>query len=130
MNCPCCGAEIKVVEIDFDFTTHKFVGIVDATIQEWKEAYPAVDVIAQLKRMAQWLLSNPNKKKKNYRKFITNWLAVSQQRGGDTKSKPIDNRPTLPVVVAMPRKEMTEEERQTNMERARGLIKSIERGNT
>jgi len=36
--------------------------------------------------MKEWLLSNPKKRKKNYRRFITNWLTRSQEKGG-TKSK-------------------------------------------
>jgi len=32
--------------------------------------------------MKAWLLSNPEKKKKNYRRFITNWLSRSQEKGG------------------------------------------------
>ena len=35
--------------------------------------------------MRQWLISNPNKRKKNYRRFITNWLSRSQEKGGTKK---------------------------------------------
>ena len=36
--------------------------------------------------MREWLLANPSKKKKNYRRFITNWLTRTQDKGGSKKS--------------------------------------------
>ena len=43
--------------------------------------------------MKEWLLSNPSKRKGNYRRFITNWLSRSQERGGSKKAdKKIDER--------------------------------------
>ena len=39
--------------------------------------------------MIEWIKSNPKKgKKENYRRFITNWLSKSQERGGGMKSNP------------------------------------------
>lgn len=35
--------------------------------------------------MAEWLLSDPKRAKKNYRRFITGWLSRAQER--------IDSRP-------------------------------------
>lgn len=54
--------------------------VYQADVDEWSDAYPAIDVIQQLKEMKQWLISNPKNKKtrKGCRKFITNWLARSQ----------------------------------------------------
>lgn len=55
----------------------------------WGEAYPACDIDLQLRRMTEWLRSNPAKAKKaRWRRFITNWLSRSQDRGGDVKSNP------------------------------------------
>jgi len=59
-----------------------FEGITPEMIGNWKEAYPAVNLGAQLKRADEWLKANPNKLKKNYYRFITNWLGRSQERGG------------------------------------------------
>lgn len=37
--------------------------------------------------MSEWLKANPTKaKKSNWLRFITNWLARQQDRGGDTPS--------------------------------------------
>lgn len=53
-------------------------------IELWKEAYPAVDVKNELKRMIAWLDSNPTKKKtrRGVERFINNWLARTQDSGG------------------------------------------------
>lgn len=53
-------------------------------ISLWSEAYPAVDVRAELKKMIAWLDANPKKKKtpRGIARFITGWLEREQNRGG------------------------------------------------
>ena len=52
---------------------------------EWAGLYPAVDVIQQLRNMRGWLLSNKKKRKtkSGVGRFITNWLAKEQDKGGN-----------------------------------------------
>ena len=57
-------------------------GIRDDEISAWSEAYPACNVLGELKKMAEWLKANPDKKKFRYRRFIVNWLSRTQDRGG------------------------------------------------
>ena len=70
-------------------------------IDEWKTAYPAVDVLQALRAMRQWCLSNPRKRKtkRGVRRFITSWLERLQNKGGnllpETTRKPIDDRPAV-----------------------------------
>ena len=65
-------------------------GITEQDQADWRTAYPACDIQRQLAAMTQWLKANPSKsKKKLWRKFITNWLSRTQERGGDIQS----NRP-------------------------------------
>lgn len=67
-----------------------FSGIDKATIADWKEAYPSVDIEVELKRMSQWLISNPTKAtKKQWRRFITAWLGRSQKdsNGGNKNNR-------------------------------------------
>lgn len=49
----------------------------------WKEAYPAVDIERELKRMIAWLDSNPTRRKtkRGITKFINNWLSREQDKG-------------------------------------------------
>lgn len=67
--------------INFDFTTELWENIADDQVDKWQDTYPATNVERELKKMAEWLLSNPKKRKKNYRRFITSWLERSQERG-------------------------------------------------
>jgi len=49
-------------------------------IEGWEAAYPNVEVRGELLRMGQWLLANPKRAKKNYRRFIVNWLTNEQKK--------------------------------------------------
>lgn len=53
-------------------------------IEEWKEAYPAVDIEQELKKMAAWLNANPSRKKtrRGINRFINTWLSREQDKGG------------------------------------------------
>lgn len=44
----------------------------------WERAHPAVNIDTELAKAAAWILANPKNIKKNYAKFLTNWLARSQ----------------------------------------------------
>lgn len=68
--------------IMFNFENRKWEGVVKEDFVGWQETFPACDIKMELLRMAEWLLSNPAKKKKNYRRFINNWLSRSQDKGG------------------------------------------------
>lgn len=68
--------------VQFDFDKEEFIGISEKDMTKWAEAYPACDIGLEIKRAAQWLISNPAKRKKNYRRYITNWLSRTQERGG------------------------------------------------
>lgn len=73
-------------EIYFDFEQRKFFFIKIEDKAGWKDAYPVVDIEAQLRIMREWLLANPSRKKSNYRQFINNWLKREQDKGGSRKS--------------------------------------------
>lgn len=53
-------------------------------IEQWKQAYPAVDIRQELLRMLSWLNANPKRKKtrRGIERFITAWLSKEQDRGG------------------------------------------------
>ena len=70
----------KTPPIDFDFSTGEFSNITEKYLQIWTKAYPAVDILMELRRMAAWLIANPKNRKSNYVRFITNWLTRAQDR--------------------------------------------------
>lgn len=53
-------------------------------VTRWAELYPAVDVIAELRKMMGWLDANPTKRKtrSGMMRFATNWLSKQQDKGG------------------------------------------------
>ena len=68
--------------VSFDFEKRKFLNITIEDKAGWLDAYPACDIDQELRKMREWLLANPEKRKKNYRRFIVNWLVKAQDRGG------------------------------------------------
>ena len=68
--------------IKFNYETSTLEGVKECDIQEWKKAYPAVDIKQEILKAKQWLIDNPAKRKKNVSRFITNWLSRKQERGG------------------------------------------------
>ena len=71
-------------------------GVTDQDRADWSAAYPAVNIDRQIAASSQWLKANPSKaKKKLWRRFLTNWLARQQERGGDLPSNPRNGGSTL-----------------------------------
>ena len=63
-----------------------FTGISEEIKDRWKIAYPACDLTSQIARASEWLLANPQKKKRKPGRFLVNWLARAQERGGDANA--------------------------------------------
>jgi len=54
--------------------------LADAKVARWQDAYPGVDVQQQLKAMDAWLRANPDRRKKNWERFVVNWLSRPRDR--------------------------------------------------
>lgn len=78
----------------FDWQTGEITGITEAHRQRWRKAYAAVDIDAEILRAQEWQVANPEKRKKNYRRFLTNWFARTQEKGGSGGQA--DRRQTRP----------------------------------
>lgn len=65
------------------------------------QAYPGLDVVAEVKRAAAWLAANPAQSKKNGARFLTNWLSHAQER---SRRPPTDRRdpPRGPARISEP----------------------------
>ena len=61
--------------------------ITEEDIAHYKELYPAVDVMQEIRNMVGWCEANPTKRKtqKGAPRFINTWLAKAQDRGGHEK---------------------------------------------
>ncbi len=68
-------------KIEFNFETRSFKNITVSLVKFWENAFPDVDVIEVLtKKAPAWLDANPSRAKKNYKRFIVNWLSRQQER--------------------------------------------------
>lgn len=64
-----------------DFKNGRFVGLGEIELAALKAAYPAVDVEAQLKEMAAWIITNPDDApSSNYGAFVNTWLRKHQNQ--------------------------------------------------
>ncbi len=72
----------KPTSIIFDFDVQFFKNISDQDKERWKKTYPACDIEQELLKITDWLVSNPSKRKANYKRFISNWLSRTQDSGG------------------------------------------------
>ena len=80
---------IGLIKIEFDFETRSFKNITVSQVKFWEEAYPDCDVIDILTyKMPVWMDANPKKAhKKNYKRFIVNWLSRQQERYDQFKKR-------------------------------------------
>ena len=71
-----------VVKITFDFAQMKWEGITVDQVKLWERAYPSLDIVdILLNKMPAWMDANPEKaRKKNYKRFIVNWLSRQEDR--------------------------------------------------
>lgn len=80
----------------FDVTNDDYV--------KWKELYPAVDVMQELRKMAGWCDSNKTKRKtrRGVRAFITAWLAREQDKGGSFRKTTQSLKNAVPIDYGPP----------------------------
>ena len=68
--------------IAFDYDAGRFDQVPPELVERWRQAYPAVDVLPELRRMEAWASANPVNRKSNWQRFIVNWLTRAQDRAG------------------------------------------------
>lgn len=66
-------------------TKNEYYEVTKEQFEKDTEAYPAVDVMQEYRRMVRWAEVNPTKRKtkKGMPRFIYNWLSKEQNRGGN-----------------------------------------------
>ena len=69
----------KKYSITFNEKTKKLEGITPEDIQHWQETFPDVNIKAEIKKAEAWLDANPQKRKKNYKRFLVNWFGKAQK---------------------------------------------------
>jgi len=66
-----------------DGTTHP---VTQDDIDHYSELYPAVDIMAEIRKMVGWCEANPKRRKtkSGAKSFVANWLSKAQDRGGSS----------------------------------------------
>jgi len=61
--------------------------IQQSDVDTWSNAYPAVDILQELRKIYAWLSANPSKLKtlKGCPRFVNNWFSRTQDQGGNKK---------------------------------------------
>lgn len=71
------------------WTEHGFE-VPEALRLSWVGAYPGVDITSAIRRAYAWAKANPERRKKNWGRFLVNWLAREQERGGSYRGPPAE----------------------------------------
>lgn len=82
-------SELEVAPvIELPLNDGSLYGVTREQIDKWTTLYPAVDVLAELRKMVGWLDSNPQNKKtdRGVPRFITNWLGRRQDSARTVQS--------------------------------------------
>jgi hypothetical protein len=67
-------------KVTFDEKNKVFL-IPEAILEKYKQAYPAVDIEGEIRKMEAWVLSQPKSRwKKDWRRFIAGWLSREQDK--------------------------------------------------
>lgn len=85
--------------------------ITPAQVAEFRELYPAVDVMAELREMRGWCIGNPTKRKTKagIMRFVTSWLSKEQDKGPRPGGSPGSTvNPGSPVGASPPKKSTPE----------------------
>jgi len=89
------GKENKDEEVYSYFFCHDLAGLLDGhpffsglknETDFWNAlvaAFPDQDIPMQINRMTAWLIANPNKRYKNYKRFIQGWLSRAERKEND-----------------------------------------------
>lgn len=76
----------KINEIGFDYEKRVFLNITTLDKEQWEKAYPAINVGIEILKAEQWLIANPKNRKKNFRRFLTNWFCRTQEKAPRVKT--------------------------------------------
>lgn len=73
--------------IAFDRSEGRFTGL-NGELAQWEQTYRDIDVPAEVAKAEQWARANPHRAKRNWQRFIVNWLgrATKDQRNGKRRN--------------------------------------------
>jgi len=72
-------------KVVFDDKTNEFI-VPSELWDAWYEAYQLIDPQTEVDKAAAWVLSNPTRKKKDWARFLNNWLTKAQDKAERAKA--------------------------------------------
>ena len=73
-------AEEKEVFAELPLLNNQFYKIYTEDVSHYKEQFPAIDVEQEIRNAIAWTEANPKNRKKQGKRFLTNWLLRKQER--------------------------------------------------
>lgn len=99
----------------------------ETLLENWKQAFPAVNVSQEVQKAHAWAAANPKNAKKNWQRFLVNWLGRAQERAPRADTLPtVAHTRERPALLDEPPHQMTPEET-ANAERALAMIRDTVR---
>ena len=85
-------AQAQPAAISLPLVSGGWYPIYEADIVHWKELYPSVDIMQELRKMLGWLEANPERQKtpRGIKRFVTSWLAKEQDKAPPKKPASYD----------------------------------------
>ena len=85
-------AQAQPAEISLPLISGALYPIYPADVDHWKQLYPSVDILKELRKMLGWLEANPARQKtqKGIKRFVAAWLAKEQDKAPPKKSSSYD----------------------------------------
>ncbi len=101
---------VTVIALPLNDGTEK--AVTQSEIDKWAELYPAVDVMAELRKMVGWLDANPKKRKtkRGIGQFINGWLSREQDKGHSKPTSKATNGQTFNTEVFFAKAQKRSEE--------------------
>ena len=98
------NAEVSVPVICLTLNTGEDYPVQESQVVKWRELYPAVDVVQELREMKGWTDANPGKRKTKagILRFIAGWLAREQERKEEAHDRNAKDSGTCPSAHPQP----------------------------
>lgn len=75
------GSNGRTYRVELDSKLIQWNGLTHEDGDVWDAAFPAIDIHTELQKAAAWAVANPSQRKKNWHRFLFNWLSRAQERG-------------------------------------------------
>jgi hypothetical protein len=73
-------AEAKTAKITFNPVSGRFAHLDEEFLERLRKAFPRANVEAEVKKAELWLYANSAKRKKNYERFLINWMSRAENQ--------------------------------------------------